>query len=122
MAKTIDYEFKRGDTTNLKKFRITDKNGEVITLGTTEQLYFTVKKNANSSDVLLQKKIDDGITLGEDGYYHITIESVDTSNLDYGNYQYDIELKSTNPKEIVKTIIDGTITLTDEITWRGDEQ
>ncbi len=121
MTKTIDYEFKRGDTTNLKKFRITDKNGEVITLGTTEQLYFTVKKNANSSDVLLQKTIGNGIILGEDGYYHITIESTDTFNLDYGDYQYDIELKSTSPKEIVKTIIDGTITLTEEITWRGDE-
>jgi hypothetical protein len=121
MSKTIDYEFKRGDTTNLKKFRITDANGEVITLGATEQLYFTIKKNANSSTVLLQKTIGNGITLGDDGYYHITIESVDTYNLAYGDYQYDIEFKTISPKEMVKTIIDGTITLTDEITWRGDE-
>lgn len=121
MAKTIDYEFKRGDTTKLKKFKITDKNGEVVTLGNTDHLYFTVKQNANSSTVLLQKTIGNGITLGDDGYYHITMEAVDTSSLPYGDYQYDIELKATSPKEIVKTIIDGTITLTDEITWRGDE-
>ena len=121
MAKTIDYEFTRGDTYNLKKFRVIDKNGEVITLGASEQLYFTVKKNSSSSTIILQKKIGSGITLGDDGYYHITIEPVDTSSLSYGDYQYDIELKSTYPKEMVKTIIEGTITLTDEITWRGDE-
>lgn len=121
MAKTIDYEFKRGDTYNLRKFRITDKNGEVITLGATDKLYFTLKKNANSPEVLLQKTIGNGITLGEDGYYHITMETVDTSDLPYGTYEYDIEFKVTTPKEIVKTIIDGSITLTEEITWRGDE-
>lgn len=121
MSKTIDYEFKRGDTYNLKKFRMTDANGEVLTLGSNDRLYFTVKRNSRASEVLLQKTIGNGITLGEDGYYHITIESVDTSSMDYGTYEYDIEFKSTSPKEIVKTIIDGSITLTDEITWRGDE-
>lgn len=121
MSKVIDYEFKRGDTTNLKKFRITDKNGEVLNLGANDRLYFTVKRNSRDSEVLLQKTIGNGITLGEDSYYHITMEAVDTSSMDYGTYQYDIEFKSISPKEIVKTIIEGTITLTDEITWRGDE-
>ena len=36
----------------------------------------------------------------------------------YGDYQYDIEVKS---EDLVKTIGQGTITLTEEITHRRDE-
>ena len=121
MAKTIDYEFTRGDTYQLKKFRVTDNNKAVLNLTSSEQLYFTMKKDANSKKVLLQKRIGEGIELREDGYYHITMEPSDTNDLKYEDYQYDIQLKSTYPKELVKTLINGTITLTEEITWKGDE-
>lgn len=121
MSKTIDYEFKRGDTNLLKKFRVTDKNGNVMNLTDNEQLYFTIKTNPNSNKVLIQKTINNGICLEEDGYYHITLEPSETSKLNYGAYVYDIELKSINQKMFVKTIIEGTITLTDEVTWEGDE-
>lgn len=121
MVKTIDYEFPRGDTYPLRKFRITDKNKNVIKLTDAEQLYFSVKTDANSNKVLFQKRKNKGIELGEDGYYHITIEPADTNSLDYGTYVYDIQLKSTNPKVIVKTLFNGTITLTEEVTWEVDE-
>ena len=121
MAKTIDYEFPRGDTYKLKKFRITDKNKNIIQQTGTQQLYFTVKTDSNSNKVLFQKRKNTGIELGEDGYYHITIEPSDTSKLEYGTYVYDISLKSTVAKTIVKTLINGTITLTEEVTWEGDE-
>lgn len=121
MAKTIDYEFKRGDSFNLRKFRIKDKNKNVIQLTSTEQLYFTVKTDSNNSNALIQKRINTGIELGDDGYYHITMEPADTNGLDYGTYVYDIQLKSTRTKNIVKTLFDGTITLTDEVTWGVNE-
>lgn len=121
MPKTIDYEFKRGDTSNLKKFRIKDLNESIIELTNNEQLYFTMKQNTNSNKVLIQKTINNGIYLEEDGYYHITLEANDTSKLNYGTYVYDIELKSINPKLFVKTLIEGTITLTDEVTWEVNE-
>lgn len=121
MPKTIDYEFPRGDSFNLKKFRITDKNKNVIQLTDAEQLYCTVKTDANNNKVLFQKRKNEGIELGADGYYHITVEPADTNNLDYGTYVYDIQLKSTNPKELVKTLFNGTITLTDEVTWEVNE-
>ena len=121
MVKTIDYEFPRGDTYQLRKFRITDKNKNVITLTNAEQLYFTVKTDTNSNKVLFQKRKNEGIELQEDGYYHITIEPADTNSLDYGTYVYDIQLKSTNKKTFVKTLFNGTITLTDEVTWEVDE-
>lgn len=121
MVKTIDYEFPRGDTYALRKFRITDINNNVIDLTGKDQLYFTVKTDSNSNKVLIQKRKDSGIELEEDGYYHITIEPADTNKLEYGSYVYDISWKSTEAKTIVKTLINGTITLTDEVTWAGDE-
>ncbi|HAB66553.1 MAG TPA: hypothetical protein DCE23_04205 [Firmicutes bacterium] len=121
MVKTIDYEFPRGDSFLLKKFRVTDTSGNVMELKDTDQLYFTVKTDSNSSIALFQKKINDGIELQDDGYYHITIEPKDTNGLDYGNYVYDIQVKRTVPKDYVKTLIDGTITLTNEVTWEVNE-
>ena len=121
MAKVIDYSFKRGDTYPLRKFRPTDRNGNLMILTSTEELYFTVKTSAKIPEYVLQKRIGSGIELQEDGYYHITMEPKDTRDLDYGEYVYDIQLKSTNPKEIVKTLIEGTIFLEDEVTWGGNE-
>ena len=120
MAKIIDYEFKRGDTNVLNKFRIIN-NGKVVKLTNEQQLYFTLKSNPNSKKVLVQKTINNGIELGEDGYYHITLEPNDTSKLNYGGYVYDIEFKKFNPKVFVRTLLEGTITLTDEVTWEEDE-
>lgn len=114
----MDFEFTRGDTF-LFKFKLKDKNGVEITLNPTDKLYFTVKKNSKSTDRLIQKTTPSGIVYGEDGYYHITIESDDTATLDYGGYEYDIELKTASG--VVKTLILGNITLTDEITFKGDE-
>lgn len=118
MAKTIDYEFIRGDTKVLNKFRVTDKDGTVLTLSPTDQLYFTVK-NSNKVAVI-KKKIGSGITLGPDGYYHITLESTDTEDLALGTYMYDIELVLNVIPTFVSTIIEGEITLDEDITTKGD--
>ncbi len=45
MSKTIDYEFIRGDTTPLRKFRPVDKKGDVLTLSNLDNIYFTMKKS-----------------------------------------------------------------------------
>ena len=119
MAKTIDYEFKRGDTKVLNKFRATDKNGEVLILSNTDNMYFTMKKDENGKAVL-KKSINNGITLGDDGYYHITLESNETANLGIGTYKYDIELVLNLQTLFVRTILEGEITLTQDITTEGD--
>jgi len=112
----MDFEFRRGDTQFIR-FKLKDASGEPLQLDLTDRMYFTVKTDANSTKVLLQKKFPDDITY-DDGYYVFTITSADTSDLAYGDYQYDIEVKSG---DVVKTIGDGTITLTEEITHRRDE-
>lgn len=112
----MDFEFIRGDTFQFK-FQIKDKSGEILELDTGIEIYFTVKKNRNSKTIAIQKKLNNGIEL-KDGFYYVRIDADDTSKLAYGTYNYDIEFKQG---DIVKTITLGTITLTDEITHKGDE-
>ena len=114
----MDFEFIRGDTF-LFKFKLKDKNGEEISLSSTDKLFFTVKRNSRATERAFQKTLDNGIVLGDDGFYHVTIDSDDTAELDYGTYGYDIELKTE--AGVVKTLIIGNITLTDEFTFKGDE-
>lgn len=114
----MDLEFPRGDT-KVFKFKITDKNGEELTLTSADKLYMTVKKDANSNTVRFQKRIGNGIELKDDGYYHVTIFPDDTNHLSYGQYGYDIQINTATG--IVKTLALGTITLTEEYTFKGDE-
>ena len=121
MAKTIDYEFKRGDTKLLKKFRPVDQNGNVLLLTNLDNIYFTMKKNENGT-AIIKKKIGNGITYGSDGFYHITLQANETANLSAGTYKYDIELDTYNSQAqlIVSTIIEGEIELTQDVTQEGD--
>lgn len=119
MSKVIDYEFKRGDTKKLNKFRPTDKNGEVLVLSNTDNIYFSMKKDENGK-AILKKSINNGIILEDDGYYHITLEADETVDLSVGTYKYDIELVLNLERQFVQTIIEGEITLTQDITTKGD--
>lgn len=112
----MDIEFIRGDTQFIR-FQLKDGNGNLLELSDTDNLYFTLKTDANSKKVLLQKKFPNDISYA-DGYYSFTINSEDTAKLDYREYQYDIELKIG---DYVKTLGQGTITLTEEITFKEDE-
>lgn len=112
----MDVEFTRGDTQFLK-FKLEDLEGNTIELTNEDNIYFTVKQNQHSKKILIQKKYPDSMKY-TDGYFYFTLDSADTANMNYGTYQYDIELKS---KEFVKTLGLGTLTLTEEITHRRDE-
>lgn len=112
----MDFEFPRGDTKRFK-FQLKDSEGNVLVLSNSDQLYFTVKDNSRSTTPLIQKRIGSGIVYS-DGYYYVTINPSDTNSLDYRSYGYDIELKSDG---IVKTLIIGEITLTEEYTFATNE-
>lgn len=119
MPKIIDYEFKRGDTKVLNKFRPTDNNGTPLKLSATDQIYFTMKKGTNGNAVV-KKSINNGIILEDDGYYHITMHPDDTQDLSNGIYVYDIQLNLNLTNLFVKTLIEGEITLLQDITTRRD--
>jgi len=114
----MDFEFTRGDT-KVFKFKLQDKNGEDLKLSSTDKIFLTAKKNSKATNIAFQKTLNNGIELRDDGYYYVTINSEDTSKLGYGTYGYDIEIKTATG--IVKTLLIGSITLTEEYTFKEDE-
>ena len=107
----------RGDTKKIR-VRLLDSARSEIHLGANDQLYFTVKSSALQEEAEITKYIGSGITYS-DGYYHITINSIDTDELDYGTYKYDIQLVTDLP--LKRTLVYGNITILNEITFKGNE-
>lgn len=98
----------RGDTQSFE-LEITENNESV----TVDSIYFTVKNDTHTEEVLFQKKLNDGITLTND-VYNITIDPSDTDSLDYGRYAYDIEIIKNSIK---KTIAVGVLDIKEEVTF-----
>lgn len=113
----MDIEFVRGDTQPLK-FQVKDNNGNVLKMDSSDELIFTIKKNYNTKQKILQKKLSDGGIHYNGGYYFITLNHEDTASLKYGTYVYDVQLMSDG---IVATLVLGTITLTQEVTHIENE-
>lgn len=107
-------EFPRGDYKSLS-ITITGDAGKI------EELYFTVKENANSSKVVLQKKIGDGIEYSDEiKKYVLKFEPSDTDNLEMNKiYGFDFEVLAEH-KKLKKTFI-GQFYLTSEYTHTKDE-
>ena len=108
--------FPRGDTVPIS-FDLTDKNGNPLNLDDVE-IYFTVKKNYNKSDYVIQKRYSIGDIEINGTKASFILEHNDTAELKYGEYVYDIEFLSG---DYVKTILRGIITLTEESTHKSNE-
>ena len=111
----IEWTWFRGDTCE-KMINISGWNKEIT------QMYFTMKKEDKDKDIVLQKKLGNGIVKisnEETESYLLTIDATDTDELltDYG-YVFDIEIVSNSVK---RTIVKGTITLTTDITQTINE-
>ena len=115
--KEFDLEFPRGDTCPLT-LTLKDAEGNVLIPTVGDEIYFTVKKNYNSRDVVFQKKYTTGDLEVEDGLVKFVLKHNDTASLNYGTYVFDIQFKSG---DFVKTLVLGTITLTNEATWINNE-
>lgn len=107
-------EFPRGDYKSLS-ITITGYAGKI------EKLYFTVKENANSSNVILQKKIGDGIEYSEEiKKYVLKFEPGDTDKLEMNKiYGFDFEVVAEKKK--LKKTFTGQFHLTNEYTHTKDE-
>ena len=85
-----------------------------------DEIYITFKKNHHKEEYLFQKKLSAGdIIKDEEGYYHSAILPEDTDGLDFGKYEFDIEIYNENPK--IKQTIIGILELTKEITYATNE-
>lgn len=108
------FEFYRGDTYS-RDFSITGYKSPI------DKIFFTVKENENDKKFVLQKTLENGITLleedGDSKIYNILIDAQDTDDLkpDY-DYPLDIEIHTNEEPVIKRTIVTGTLRLTTDIT------
>jgi len=113
MVEQVNLEIKRGDTwSRVIYFEDEDKVRKNITGWT---IFFTIKVKADDLDTAtttIAKTVSPSNPL--EGEAEISLTSTDTK--DVGNYIFDIQVK-TNLNEII-TVLEGTITITQDITTR----
>jgi len=114
------FELYRGDTyeRNIIVLKYTSNIDEV---------YFSVKSKESDKRTVLQKSLNNGITLAdvEDDKrtYQILINSTDTDGMKTSDYYFDIEIiTNTDDKPLKKTIVKGTFRLKPEITTTDNER
>ena len=112
MAQKI--EIVRGATETFA-ITITGANNALYALASGEVLVFGVKKNPAKDAELLIKKT---VTSGNNGVYTIKISPEDTSELPFGNYFYDVGVKSGN--DFYPVIEASQFVIRMNVTKRGD--
>ena len=99
-------EITRGDTTAIG---ITVRGLD----GAPMELYFSVKKNYNDKNYIIQKTLEDGITDDGENRYVVRIESEDTETMTFGKYVYDFEITVNNSR---KTLLKGDFIVDPDVT------
>lgn len=121
MLENILFEFYRGDTYT-RDFAISGWSFPV------SKMYFTVKEDIEKKNYVLQKTLDDGITLVDETddlkTYNLKICCTDTDNMKIDtDYVFDIEIHSqgVNGEVVKKTIITGIVRLKGSATKTCNE-
>lgn len=98
-----------------------------------DQVYFTVKKNVDDKNFVLQKKLGNGITLVDVVYdidgttilsrtYNILINATDTDSMKPDTeYVFDVAIITDETIDIKKTIMTGTVELKNTSTKSYNE-
>jgi len=119
-----NFGFRIGDTYE-RNFAILKYTSDI------DEVYFSVKKSDDDKKVILQKTLDNGITLMddilEDGVrkrtYQLWIDADDTEDMKVDvEYPFDIEIVTEKEDtDIKRTIIKGTVTLSAATTRKWNE-
>lgn len=110
----------RGDK-QIWGFTLFDAEKKTIT-DTPAAIYFTVKNKFTDEAAVLQKTLDNGISVDENYYYTITISPEDTESLEYGRYVYDVEVILDAEGKNKHTLAANYLTLGSEATWAENEE
>lgn len=119
----MDIALTRGDTC-LISFNIKDAYGQNYELKDGDRLYFTVKNDFYTEKVVFQKTYENGIYYDEDTQsYIINLTQDTTADLEFKEYKYDIKIVISQDESdpIVKTLIKGSFTLTENATYKENE-
>lgn len=96
----------RGDTATFR-LQIKNQDGTDYEIADDDQVLFTIKKATNTEEIIVQKSAINN---------RIVIMPEETSNLSYGTYYYDVELR--RPDGFVATVIPPhALKLTEEVTF-----
>ena len=76
----------RGDTLRAK-LTLQDKAGNLYIPTADDEIIFTVKRNAMTNQILIQKTVTDG---------EVVLNPSDTENLEFGAYVYDVQINIPN--------------------------
>ena len=119
-----NFEYFIGDT-YVRNFAILKYTSDI------DEVYFSVKKSDDDKRVILQKTLDNGITIMddivEDGVrkrtYQLWIDADDTEEMKVDvEYPFDIEIVTEKEDtDIKQTIIKGTVTLSAATTRKWNE-
>lgn len=119
MKENETWSFRIGDT-YVRNFAILKYTSDI------DEVYFSVKKSDDDKKVILQKTLDNGITLMddvlEDGVrkrtYQLWIDADDTEEMKVDvEYPFDIEIVTDKDEtKLKKTIIKGNVILNDATT------
>ena len=114
-----DLEFRIGDT--YERNLTISKYADDI-----DEMYFSIKKNDDDKSVVLQKTLDNGITIVTDETidgvryrtYQLFIDANDTENMKTGvEYPFDIEIVTDKDEtKLKKTIVKGNVILNNATT------
>lgn len=96
-----------------------------------DEMYFTVKKSNSDENYVLQKTLENGITIVEDKIeegiryrtYNLMIDADDTEGMKT-NFEYPFDIKIVTKKtetDIKGTILEGVIILDDATTRKWNE-
>lgn len=110
--------FARGDSYD-QGFQIKRANENQMIDGF-DEIYFTVKRKYSDKNYLFQKTLSGGgIDNDGDGHYTIRFYPSDTSNLFFGEYDFDIEL--VLGEDNYKKTFTGKLYLDPEVTHADNE-
>ena len=101
----------RGDSESIT-ISVVNEDGTKNLLEVGDTIYFTVKKNINTDEKIMQKVI----THFTNNVAIIEIEPIDTDNLDFGDYVYDVQLTKSDGK-VMTIITPNRFTIGGEVTY-----
>ena len=114
-----DLEFRIGDTYE-RNLTISKYNEDI------DEMYFSIKKSDDDKRVIIQKTLDNGITIVTDETidgvryrtYQLFIDANDTENMKTGvEYPFDIEIVTDKDEtKLKKTIVKGNVILNNATT------
>lgn len=96
-----------------------------------DEMYFTIKNNDSDKNYLLQKTLNNGLTIVEDKTeegvrirtYDLFIDANDTEGFKVGKeYPFDVEIVTDKEEtKLKRTILKGVVVLNDATTRRWNE-